>query len=407
MNKNNYILFKYLWILVIIPKEFQLIFFSILVIFLYNNIKMKRKGLHVLVISYLLFLVINSISGIRYFLIENGVPFERLIAMFNTICSGVIGCLLFSYYYNAKIEINYKKIKKYMLINVNIIMILSFIFFLIKYLGISFPQSVFQNTILFRSIWQEDWINGLYTIRFRSYLEYDELVIWFILLNGAGAVNYWIDKDKKLLAKLYLLLMLVPIYFSGGRTGTLVYILLMIFTLTKMVSSNYIKKLITSLLLVLAISASAFFGGKIVDLIYSLVQARGGSTSMRMYLYSESISRTFNESPFIGIGVKLLVSGFPLGSHSTYIGWLYRTGLLGMPIMLIFMIYLLKIVLSKWIINSKYWLAQSFIFASCLLMLTTDLDGANWVIILFFSNLGLLYRQQITDEEKYFFLKSY
>jgi len=69
--------------------------------------------------------------------------------------------------------------------------------------------------------------------------------------------------------------------------------------------------------------------------IVTLYHMKEGSNAMRMILYKESIDLMMATNPILGIGIKpnigelTLGANLPLGSHSTLIGYFFKTGLLG------------------------------------------------------------------------------
>jgi hypothetical protein len=68
-----------------------------------------------------------------------------------------------------------------------------------------------------------------------------------------------------------------------------------------------------------------------VGLFDLLNEARPGSNAARLGNYDASISLVMSEAPFFGLGVKprLDVSFIPLGSHSSWISFLVRGGMIG------------------------------------------------------------------------------
>ena len=70
--------------------------------------------------------------------------------------------------------------------------------------------------------------------------------------------------------------------------------------------------------------------------------AREGSNATRGNIYSASIEKAFAESPLIGMGIKDLspYDLIPYGSHSTYVGFFYKTGIIGLIIGTVLVLYL-------------------------------------------------------------------
>ena len=121
-----------------------------------------------------------------------------------------------------------------------------------------------------------------------------------------------------------------------------------------------------------------------------MLLARAGSNLCRLTIYESSIKLTIERSPVIGMGIKDMLSTlpYPYGSHSSYIGYFYKAGILGGIIYLCsFMIYAYK--LFKW---KKRDIGDYTLFICIMLMLIwmilEDLDGANWGICYAFILMG-------------------
>lgn len=90
--------------------------------------------------------------------------------------------------------------------------------------------------------------------------------------------------------------------------------------------------------------ALTFFGILLLSVLASLAlplfadywervnEARFGSSSERFFIYKVSILSVFEAHPFIGFGVRDMFEGsrdIPIGSHSTFVAVLYKSGILG------------------------------------------------------------------------------
>lgn len=118
--------------------------------------------------------------------------------------------------------------------------------------------------------------------------------------------------------------------------------------------------------------------------------SRAGSNSARFGIYRKSIEKTMNESPIIGIGIKYMLGNFPYGSHCTYIGLLYKSGILGA----VFFLLGLFGIINQIIRNMQHYfrsilpgLIAGLYFG---LLVFADLDASNWVICLAFVVWGFL-----------------
>ncbi len=116
-----------------------------------------------------------------------------------------------------------------------------------------------------------------------------------------------------------------------------------------------------------------------------------GSTESRLLDYGEAL-RFFKESPLFGIGIKpRFLQGVPLGSHSTYIGVLLKTGLLGF---FTFLAYAFSQIRAFFKERNLPFLALSLL---CMLgwMGFEDIDAPSLTAFLFFVISGLLIRYNL------------
>ena len=99
----------------------------------------------------------------------------------------------------------------------------------------------------------------------------------------------------------------------------------------------------------------------------------------------------------IGIGIKYMLGDFPYGSHCTYIGIFYKTGLFGT---LLFVIGIAMMCINIWnnISNKETGrLAYIMILSYFGLLIFSDIDASNWVLSLAFICYGLLNNRNFTS----------
>ena len=125
---------------------------------------------------------------------------------------------------------------------------------------------------------------------------------------------------------------------------------------------------------------------------------RQGSTLARFELYRASLEQLKDTRWIFGLGVKPLVDdlNYPLGSHSTYVSLLFRTGILGASTILFFQIGLLW----RWYRLKPYaqeqretfilWSGLGWVFISMgFWLLTEDLDAPQFLAFMYFSFVGI------------------
>lgn len=384
MNTNNfkYLIFKYLWIVLLIPKSLQLFIICIFIILaLFSN--RKQLKLDIISLSLIAYSCIHFVSIIYRLAVTQSV--ERAGAAFNTVSIMVVATIF--YMVIRSLEFNYDKISKYMFINMNIMLVITFIYIMNTTYGINFLSNVFN-----RSLYRDDWLFGEREERLVAYLEYSNLVAMFYLTVGPWAITYVKDNYNKIIVLLYCLFSFISVYLSNSRMGIIATLFTLVAILYSGIQNKKMKVFLTffgtGILFCLIVINYESIITSLNDLFYS----RSGSNDTRMQLYENSINLTLEESPLIGIGIKYMRGAYPLGSHSTYIGFLYKAGLLGIipaviSITTIFFrtikVYTIKIDEMK--IHAVFMLAILLIA-----MITEDIDGANWLIVLFLINVGYI-----------------
>lgn len=122
-----------------------------------------------------------------------------------------------------------------------------------------------------------------------------------------------------------------------------------------------------------------------------MMQLREGSNNMRSSIYAMSWKRMISESPIIGKGIKdyLGNSGYPYGSHSTYLGSFYKAGLVGGIVYIASILTLLIKIFSVKCTNNMDILKKYSIVMILALLFVEDIDGANWSIYISYFMFGL------------------
>ena len=115
----------------------------------------------------------------------------------------------------------------------------------------------------------------------------------------------------------------------------------------------------------------------------------------RIDLIITTIKVTIKENPIFGIGVKRVFRPEEayvayLGSHSTYVGFFYKTGMIGFLIGLLIFYHFNRPILRYY--RSSIFVKQiiGFILAFIILFGIEDIDGTNWSIIAYFLSMVLL-----------------
>jgi len=124
---------------------------------------------------------------------------------------------------------------------------------------------------------------------------------------------------------------------------------------------------------------------------------REGSTSVRFSLYRYSLEQLHDTDWILGLGVKPRENIFaiPLGSHSTYISMIFKTGVFGVTGVLLLQASLLLrwVRLRAHVIRHRhlflFWRALGMVMiAMAVWMATEDIDAPQFLAFLYFSMIG-------------------
>lgn len=373
-------LIKYIWVIILLPKYLQLVFLIALFLFA------AKKNLHVarrypaFVFFFFGFCLLHSLSIFVNFCSGN-YPTERILAAINTNLIWYVALAAFILIYSAQ-KTDRRILGKYALIN---LLILFGVYLFARITGILKINYLLDS----RSLWDTDFINEEFTLRFCGLFEYSTLVSYFTVLMLPIAYCYLHEKRHGIFLILLLCaLCYVPVISSNSRMGMMMLAVESVAIVLFAIHSRY-KNRAVLFELFLALSATVLllvFAPKIFAMIDSMIWMRAESTNTRLALYMESISIAWKNSPFIGMGIKDWFGVIPLGSHSTYVGVFYKTGLFGCAFFLLALFGMvaeqLRAVKRKNSPFAKLNFICTLIFL--VMLLTEDLDGVNWLIVLFF-----------------------
>lgn len=376
----NYVPFIFMWIIVICPKLAQLgiLVCIAVVLFLSRKIKFNHVSVALMLIGG-----IHLFSSFYNFIIYQHLP-ERLFAAINLALVWIIAGLYYAYYSNIE-SINYRRISKICGINIMIMALLILPYFVLS------KMNVYEFAIGPNSLITTDYINGAKTVRFVGLMEYSNLVPSFLMINLIG---FYTGNKNKLLAIVLTLLSIAPIYLCSSRAAILVYLacvcLYIVFRKNNLVKWQYYILLISLFVLGIVFVIMSGIHVEIYNMIMDLVYMREGSNNTRLGIYLNSLTLTFERNPFIGVGIKDYVNGFPLGSHCTYIGILYKTGIIG----LLIWCFILSVLLSQ-VVKSRGHLFIKFLFLGFVVFfLVEDIDGANWLIVMLFTMIAIFLKEK-------------
>lgn len=377
-----YALFQYFWILVILPKFVQMACLGALLFLIWFR-SFGEKPLDKFTIAQLFYLLVYGVAIVINTLTTPH-DLSRILAALNTWMITAVAIGLYHFYRQSDIDL--VRVGKYSLCNLLILVLLWVVYKLTDGTQ-AFP-------ILGRALMGDDWVNGLHAPRFFGYMDYANLVVFSVLFFYPLAMRFL--SGKRLLPLLLTVVLYPVVDATNSRTGVVLYLLLLVayflFELQAWFFSLYKQhKYVLFFLACFGVLAIvALCSGKILQIVDRIMNMREGSNNMRMQIYTQSITTMLEKSPIIGIGIKDMLGGYPLGSHSTYIGVFYKAGILGGLIYVCSIIYLaIKIIFGK-DVNRHAVTAKICLAAALLLMALEDVDGANWCICIFYILLGFL-----------------
>jgi len=382
----RYAIFKYFWIIALMPKAVQLVLLGLLLCLMVfrTDRKLQPDGFFWMQVFclgvYALAIVTNTI------LYQHAM--SRVFAAVNT--CGITAVAVIFYHFYRRITLDYRRLGKYAVINLLILI----------GLWLYFRASDKMNLplLLGRELGEMDWINGLLDIRFIGFLDYANLVVFMIIFFYPFAMIYL--QHNRLVTLLLTGALFLVVEDTNSRTGLiLMAVLVLAYVILELQKSffNLYKRRraqtwIFAILLVLVGIVVCY--DMILAIVDKIISLRTGSNNMRLYIYGQSMKKLFAESPVIGVAIKDLLDfgeqQYPLGSHSTYIGMFYKIGLLGGTV---YMISIITVAVS--ILKSKdkdrHLLMLKVCIVACFgLMALEDIDGANWCVCIFYSLLAIV-----------------
>jgi len=154
------------------------------------------------------------------------------------------------------------------------------------------------------------------------------------------------------------------------------------------------KYLFIPLLVMAGFAALPFF----IEGFDWMLGLREGSSETRLSLYRTGIDFAMAQNPLLGVGIKprLIYLNIPVGSHSTYVGALYKTGIIGLLIIMIlqtriFMVWHKSMKKIRNPDEKKFLSAVGVsLLAIMIWMIGEDIDAPQLVAFLYFFYVGII-----------------
>lgn len=188
---------------------------------------------------------------------------------------------------------------------------------------------------------------------------------------------------------------LVLIYYSRSRGVLVSFCLMTLFYVYLIHVNQTFKVLILILMSMASLFSLVFLVDEILNIWNDFNSLRENSSSLRLIIYGLSIEHWLSNNIILGVGIKPRLEQFfiPLGSHSTMIGLIMRTGIIGFFFYSLFVLYYIKKCIKKVFLGSYEDKVYVVVFVSFIIfMLFEDIDAPQILFLLFSLTVGFLGR---------------
>jgi hypothetical protein len=259
-----------------------------------------------LILSYVFVHLVSILINLTY--AENTL---RLFAAINSALIWVIAILYYIYYINH--EVDMKAIGKYLTIDLLMLVLLSSIAIVLNRLQINSPK------LFSKWLFTDDWILGIKSFRLVAFMYYSNLINFFFFSIFPFSYYYLKERLKLPLLIGFIMIAVLPVIYSHSRIGILLSTFVVIVCLFDLISTRKHINVIILIFIFLILMLIINFYGNIFNTLINLVIELVNSTDTRENLYRISIELAKEKSPIFGLGIKNILYGAPLGSHSTFI----------------------------------------------------------------------------------------
>lgn len=370
-------LIKYLWVLILLPKPLQLCVFGIVAVRL-----LHKKLVRLPIDNVALLLCGGAFVQLAAIVVQvefGNPPFDRVAAALNTCFMWFVGAV---FYWNARVapwdSNDLRLVVRYFLLDLLILALLYCVYLISPKISFTFLGQTYKLS-------GGDFMDlgdGGAGSRFRGFME-TYLSPSHLFLIAVPIVALGIEKGcvKKRVAFFILLAAYAAVMGSHSRMGmitcTAMSFLILFYLLTVLDEKGQLSRTwaILCLFVIAAFCVSHWSG--LQDSFSSFFNSRAGSNSLRFSLYRESLRMVFENQPLIGMGIKYSYTiAVPYGSHCTYIGLLYKGGLIGGVLLLGGLIEIIRRCLKARLTT----LVKVMFLLYPVFLIFSDIDSANWVI---------------------------
>ncbi len=344
-------------------------FISVSLVFIQFVIYSKFQ-FHLSIVSVLLLLFL-FVYGISFFSIEEKV---RYITYFRNLSTYITAFMLLTILWNV-VE-KWHQIEKilngivFVMLFASVVGLLAFSFEIFRFqfkslTGYFLPDFIaktgYGSVIAIRNVGYYNWFLGINTyFRPSSFFLYSTMFssTLAIVLPIAILLRDIHVGFRRWYYSIVVLIMILALIATTGRVAILAFFIGYILFRIISVRNIKIKSLIfllgsTVILVLLFILERSGILYQIIDLV---LYSRGeGSTNTRIDIYIQTFN-SFLERPFFGWGTERDVNGlaYPLGSHSYYLGTLYKQGIIGLTVFLLLFISIWKCLKARIFIDNNF-----------------------------------------------------
>lgn len=384
MLPNNLLLFSLIWPILLLPKELQFFLLLLVALFALKKHKIYFDLLSFFLVSYVGVYAFSVFTNVWFFSSE----FIRLVAAFNSLGSWMVAVIFYLLFKNSHVHMG-----KFIRIGfINYVVLLAL--WAVSMLVFSFT-GLADVSVLGRTLYYSETFNQEVVVRFVGLMEYSNLIVMFCLFFYPLYFLHIRRHSSKWVQVVLLTIGVLPLISSYSRSGYLVFgaaiTVAAVYYGYQSVSRDVF---FFAAFFALAVGLVVFYSSDLHETIgvqvEELATAREGSNNSREIIVTESIDMTRKTSPIVGMGVKDNSSiGYPLGSHSTFLGFFYKTGIIGLLLgTAVFVLINLKILLLP--PHRDRTFLRIFIFVMPFVFIVEDMDGANWLICLYFAWVAVL-----------------
>lgn len=383
----DYLIFSSLWLIIILPKVIQLLFYGIIGFVLLARMNFKiRIGKT----TNAIFLLCGiHLWAIIYNILINGGEITRIFASINTLALWVLAIIFYWYFQNKEVDLH--KIGRYCCINIVILFIGACVTIYCFYF-------LHIDTVRFlgKTLYETTYLSGEAKTKFIGLNDFSNMNLFYVM--SMLMMSFYYLKRKSMWLQLIIILMTsIEVMLINSRSGYVLYGIVLI------VYCIYLGRMIQKKQMLICVTLIAFLVCIILFKNISrlfmerIIYGNASSTSFRVVILKESINAVMQRSPLWGIGIKeTMQAGYVLGSHSTYIGFLYKTGIVGLVIGMYIMLTTIYVAMK----NTKNMVITTSTICFLILFAIEDLDGTNWSILLFFSMFAILSNKKSLETVK-------